>query len=77
MESIRKYSITPAIGLFTGLIGVLFLPIGLKSQDYVTLVLSIGLLWGSTVFMIESVRERVVEDVMDELTEEEDKTAET
>jgi hypothetical protein len=35
------------------------------------------LLWGSTVFMIESVRERVVEDVVDELTEEEDKTAET
>ena len=77
MESVSKYSVTPTIGLFTGLIGVLFLPIGIKSLDYVTLVLSIGLLWGSTVFMIESVRERVVEDVVDELTEEEDKTAET
>jgi hypothetical protein len=35
------------------------------------------LLWGSTVFMIESVRERVVEDVVDELTEEEAPQKET
>ena len=77
MKSDKKYLSTPAIGLSTGLIGVLFLPIGLKSLDYVPLVCSIGLIWGSALLMLESIGERIRDDVVDELTEEEPHQKET
>ena len=68
----NKFWLTTLGGLFAGLIGVLYLPVGLKSLEPVTLSCSIALLWVSLLLILESIGERIHQDVVNKLYEDDE-----